>query len=105
MMGAAAVRLSDVTLITTDNPRTEDPAAIASEIRRGALAQPRAIVETILDRKSAIRRAVAIAEAGDIVVVLGKGHEQGQEIGSVVLPFDDRDEARDALRSQGWEPK
>lgn len=105
MMGAAAVRLSDVTLITTDNPRTEDPAAIANEIRRGALAQSRAIVETILDRRSAIRRGVAIAGAGDIVVILGKGHEQGQEIGSVVLPFDDRDEARDALRAQGWEPK
>ena len=49
--------------------------------------------------------SVAIAGAGDIVVILGKGHEQGQEIGSVVLPFDDRDEARDALRAQGWEPK
>ena len=78
---------------------------IADEIRRGAMAQPNASVETILDRRSAIVRGVAVAEAGDIVVVLGKGHEQGQEIGGVVHPFDDREEAREALRRQGWEPK
>jgi UDP-N-acetylmuramoyl-L-alanyl-D-glutamate--2,6-diaminopimelate ligase len=105
MMGATAVRLSDLTIVTTDNPRTEDPSEIADEIRRGALAQPGANVETILDRRSAIVRGVAVAQAGDIVVVLGKGHEQGQEIGSVVLPFDDREEAREALRLQGWDPK
>lgn len=105
IMGATAVRLSDLTIITTDNPRSEDPKAIADEIRRGALAQPSANVETVLDRRTAIQRGVAIAEAGDIVVVLGKGHEQGQEIGSVVYPFDDTDEARDALRLVGWAPK
>jgi UDP-N-acetylmuramoyl-L-alanyl-D-glutamate--2,6-diaminopimelate ligase len=105
MMGATAVRLSDLTIITTDNPRSEDPSAIADELLRGALVQPHAIVETILDRRAAIERGVAIAAAGDIVVVLGKGHEQGQEIGSVVRPFDDRDETRAALRQQGWEPK
>ena len=105
MMGATAVRLSDLTIITTDNPRSEDPSAIADELRRGAVAQPHANVETILDRRSAIARGVRIAEAGDIVVVLGKGHEQGQEIGSVVHPFDDRDEARAALRQQGLKPK
>ena len=105
LMGATAVRLSDLTIITTDNPRSEDPKEIADEIRRGAMAQPNASVETILDRRSAIVRGVAVAEAGDIVVVLGKGHEQGQEIGGVVHPFDDREEAREALRRQGWEPK
>jgi UDP-N-acetylmuramoyl-L-alanyl-D-glutamate--2,6-diaminopimelate ligase len=105
LMGATAVRLSDLTIITTDNPRSEDPREIAEEIRRGATAQPNASVETILDRRSAIVRGVAVAEAGDIVVVLGKGHEQGQEIGGVVHPFDDREEAREALRRQGWEPK
>jgi len=104
IMGAAAARLSDVTIITTDNPRTEDPIEIALEVRRGAHAQPHANVEIIIDRRSAIRHGVAIAEAGDIVVILGKGHEQGQDIGSEVLPFDDRNEARDALRLQGWEP-
>lgn len=105
IMGATAARLSDVTIITTDNPRTEDPGAIANEVRRGAQAQPHAEVEMIIDRRSAIRHGIEIAEATDIVVVLGKGHEQGQDIGSAMLPFDDRDEVRDALRAQGWEPK
>jgi UDP-N-acetylmuramoyl-L-alanyl-D-glutamate--2,6-diaminopimelate ligase len=105
LMGATAARLSDLTIVTTDNPRTEDPTEIADEVRRGALAQSGANVETILDRRSAIARGVAVAQAGDIVVVLGKGHEQGQQIGSEVHPFDDRDEAREALRLQGWDPK
>lgn len=105
MMGATAVRCSDLTIVTTDNPRSEDPGAIAEEIGRGAHAQVDANVELILDRRAAIVRAVGVAGAGDTVVVLGKGHEQGQEIGSVVLPFDDRDEARRALRLRGWNPK
>ena len=103
-MGAAAARLSDVTIVTTDNPRTESPVSIAEEIARGAEAQPNTHVEVILERRSAISHAVSIAEEGDIVVILGKGHEQGQDIGSDVLPFDDRDEARTALLAQGWEP-
>jgi len=105
MMGATAVRCSDLTIITTDNPRSEDPGAIAEEIGRGAHAQVDANVELVLDRRSAIVRAVGVAEVGDTVVVLGKGHEQGQEIGSVVFPFDDRDEARRALRLHGWNPR
>ena len=104
IMGAAAARLSDVTIVTTDNPRTESPTSIAEEIARGAEAQPNTHVEVILERRSAISHAVSIAEEGDIVVILGKGHEQGQDIGSDVLPFDDRDEARTALLAQGWEP-
>ncbi len=104
IMGAAAARSSNVTIITTDNPRTEDPTVIAEEVGRGARAQPGANVQTIIDRRSAIRHSISIAEAGDIVVVLGKGHEQGQDIGSEVLPFDDRDEVREALRIEGWEP-
>jgi UDP-N-acetylmuramoyl-L-alanyl-D-glutamate--2,6-diaminopimelate ligase len=104
IMGAAAARLSDVTIITTDNPRTESPLSIAEEIARGAAAQPNTHVEVILDRRSAIGHAISIAEEGDVVVILGKGHEQGQDIGSNVLPFDDRDEARAALVAQGWEP-
>ena len=103
MMGAVATRLSDATLITTDNPRTEDPTRIAEEIRRGAAAQPAANVEVVIDRRAAIRRGIALAEAGDIVVVLGKGHEQGQDMGSQVLPFDDRDEVRLALGLMGWD--
>jgi UDP-N-acetylmuramoyl-L-alanyl-D-glutamate--2,6-diaminopimelate ligase len=104
IMGAIAARMSDVTLITTDNPRDEDPDEIVDEIYRGAAAQPNADVEVIIDRQTAIRRGIALAEAGDIVVVLGKGHEQGQEAGSETLPFDDRREVRDALRLMDWRP-
>jgi UDP-N-acetylmuramoyl-L-alanyl-D-glutamate--2,6-diaminopimelate ligase len=104
IMGAAAARLSDVTIVTTDNPRTESPMSIAEEVVRGAAAQPNSHVEIILDRQSAIRHLVSMAEEGDVVVILGKGHEQGQDVGSNVLPFDDRDEARAALLAQGWEP-
>jgi UDP-N-acetylmuramoyl-L-alanyl-D-glutamate--2,6-diaminopimelate ligase len=105
IMGAIAARMSDVTLISTDNPRNEDPQAIADEIFRGAAAQPNADVEIIIDRQDAIRRGIAIAEAGDIVVVLGKGHEQGQEAGGVTAPFDDTEEVREALRLMDWNTK
>lgn len=104
MMGAAAARFSDLTIVTTDNPRTEDPASIASEVARGAKAQPHAVVRTILDRRTAIRSAVSEAEAGDAVIILGKGHEQGQDTGSIVLPFDDAHESREALRIEAWDP-
>lgn len=104
-MGAAAARLSDVAIITTDNPRSEDPGVIAQEVRRGADAQTNTRVETILDRRDAIRRAISMAESGDVVVILGKGHEPGQDIGSEILPFDDRVESREALRIDDWEPR
>ncbi len=104
IMGGTAARLSDLTIITTDNPRSEDPVAIADEVRRGAEAQPNAVIETVIDRKSAIKRGIAVARAGDMVLVLGKGHEQGQDVGTEVLPFDDRDEVRDALVEAGWVP-
>ena len=103
-MGAAAARHSDLTIITTDNPRSEDPAAIAAEVRRGAETQPNALIETVIDRRAAIRRGIAAAQAGDMVLVLGKGHEQGQDIATEVLPFDDRDEVRSALVEAGWVP-
>lgn len=102
IMGAIAARMSDVTLITTDNPRNEDPRAIADEIYRGADAQPNADVEIIIDRRAAIRRSISMAETGDIVVVLGKGHEQGQEASGVTVPFDDGQEVREALRLMDW---
>lgn len=104
IMGEAAARLSDLTIITTDNPRSEDPVAIAEEVARGAESQPNAVIETVIDRRSAIKRGIAVAQAGDMVLVLGKGHEQGQDIGTEVLPFDDRDEVRDALVDAGWVP-
>jgi UDP-N-acetylmuramoyl-L-alanyl-D-glutamate--2,6-diaminopimelate ligase len=104
IMGAVAARLSDLTIITTDNPRSEDPSVIADEVRRGAEAQPNAVIETVIDRRSAIKRGIALAREGDMVLVLGKGHEQGQDVGTEVLPFDDRDEVRDALVDAGWVP-
>jgi UDP-N-acetylmuramoyl-L-alanyl-D-glutamate--2,6-diaminopimelate ligase len=104
IMGATAARLSDLTIVTTDNPRNEDPAVIANEVRRGADAQLNASVRTIIDRRDAIRSAVSGADAGDVVVILGRGHEQGQDIGTDVVPFDDRFESREALRLSGWNP-
>jgi UDP-N-acetylmuramoyl-L-alanyl-D-glutamate--2,6-diaminopimelate ligase len=97
LMGEIAVRLADVTIVTSDNPRSEDPHAIIAEILAGA-GQPRAEVETIADRREAIGRAVSIARPGDVLVIAGKGHEQGQELaGGRKVPFDDVTVAREAL--------
>jgi UDP-N-acetylmuramoyl-L-alanyl-D-glutamate--2,6-diaminopimelate ligase len=89
-MGAVAARLSDVVIVTDDNPRSEEPGAIRCAVLVGA---PEAT--EIGDRRSAICEAVAMAKAGDIVLVAGKGHEQGQIIGDRVLPFDDVTVARE----------
>ena len=103
VMGEIGARLADVLVVTDDNPRTEDPAAIRAAVLAGAgearRAGPRC--SRMGDRRTAIRRAVAMARPGDTVVVAGKGHETGQEIDGSVHPFDDRDEVRAALRS--WE--
>ena len=91
-MGAIAARLSDLIVITDDNPRSEDPAAIRAAIRSGAAAVSSGVRAEVLeegDRAAAITVAVARARAGDVVVVLGKGHEQGQEVAGVMTPFDD----------------
>ncbi|MFL6061094.1 MAG: UDP-N-acetylmuramoyl-L-alanyl-D-glutamate--2,6-diaminopimelate ligase [Marmoricola sp.] len=105
LMGEIGARLADVLVVTDDNPRSEDPAAIRAAILTGATgaASDRAAeVHEVGARADAIRTAVALARAGDTVLIAGKGHETGQEIGSgpdkVVHPFDDRDEARAALR-------
>ncbi|MGI9641497.1 MAG: UDP-N-acetylmuramoyl-L-alanyl-D-glutamate--2,6-diaminopimelate ligase [Acidimicrobiia bacterium] len=98
LMGAAAARFSDLTIVTTDNPRSEDPAAIAAEVARGAEAARRSKVLTVLDRGEAIETAIGTAEAGDVVMVLGRGHERGQEIAGAVVPFDDVDVATRAVR-------
>jgi UDP-N-acetylmuramoyl-L-alanyl-D-glutamate--2,6-diaminopimelate ligase len=90
LMGAALARGADVAVLTSDNPRSEDPAAILADMRAGALAaagRARLVVEP--DRAAAIALAVSMARAGDTLVVAGKGHEQGQDIGGVVTPFDD----------------
>ena len=89
-MGAVAARLSDVVIVTDDNPRTEDPGVIRKAVLAGA---PGAI--EVGDRRTAIGEAISIAKAGDIVLVAGKGHEQGQIIGDLVLPFDDVTVARE----------
>ncbi|HEU0337040.1 MAG TPA: cyanophycin synthetase, partial [Gaiellaceae bacterium] len=96
LMGKIAAELADVAIVTSDNPRSEEPLRIIEDVLQGAGAG----VEIDPDRRAAIRRAVELAEAGDVVVVAGKGHEQGQEVAGVVHPFDDREEARAALREQ-----
>jgi UDP-N-acetylmuramoyl-L-alanyl-D-glutamate--2,6-diaminopimelate ligase len=95
MMGRVAADRAEVVIITDDNPRSEDPAAIRAAILSGI--EDRHDVVEIPDRRSAIRAAVAAAEAGDAVIVAGKGHEQGQHIGDRMLPFSDVDELTDAL--------
>jgi len=88
LMGAALIKGSDVAVFTSDNPRTEDPQVILKQmIGNQEILSPNAV---ILDRHEAISFAVSQAEDGDVVVVLGKGHEQGQEINGVIYPFDDR---------------
>jgi len=96
LMGKIAADLADVVVVTSDNPRTEQPLAIIQDILQGAGMN----VEIDPDRSAAIARAVGLAEAGDVVVIAGKGHEQGQEIGGEKLPFDDRLVAREALGLQ-----
>ena len=95
LMGRIARERADLAIVTSDNPRGEDPLSIIEDVLQGAGLE----VEIDPDRRSAIRRAVALAGGGDVVVIAGKGHEQGQEIAGVVHPFDDRDVAREAIRA------
>ena len=99
LMGEIAARLADRTIVTSDNPRSEDPQAIVAEILAGI--DDRGTTEAIVDRQAAIEHAVATAGPGDVVVIAGKGHEQGQEFeGGRKLPFDDVGVAREALRAR-----
>ena len=91
-MGEAVGGRADFAVITTDNPRHEDPAAIAAALREGVARGGRATVREEADRRTAIALALAAARAGDVVVIAGKGHECGQVIGDETLPFSDRDE-------------
>ncbi|MFF3941206.1 UDP-N-acetylmuramoyl-L-alanyl-D-glutamate--2,6-diaminopimelate ligase [Streptomyces phaeofaciens] len=100
-MGAAAARLADIAVLTSDNPRSEDPLAILAAMLEGAASVPaheRGEVLLFEDRAAAIAAAVARAHAGDTVLVAGKGHEQGQDIAGVVRPFDDRQVLREAIQ-------
>jgi UDP-N-acetylmuramoyl-L-alanyl-D-glutamate--2,6-diaminopimelate ligase len=90
LMGAAAAAGADLAVLTSDNPRSEDPAAILHAMADGARGVPGAEVVVEVDRRAAVARAVRGLGEGDTVVVAGKGHEQGQEIGGTVTPFDDR---------------
>ena len=94
LMGKVAAELADLVVVTSDNPRSEEPLAIIQDVLQGTGTD----VEIDPDRRSAIHRTLALAGEGDVVVIAGKGHEQGQEIGSEKLPFDDRVVAREALR-------
>jgi UDP-N-acetylmuramoyl-L-alanyl-D-glutamate--2,6-diaminopimelate ligase len=95
-MGEVASSLSQITIVTSDNPRSEEPDAIIDSIIEGTVAG--ATVLRMADRRSAIAEAIRLGEPGDVVVLAGKGHETTQEIGDVVLPFDDRVVAREFLR-------
>ena len=107
LMGAVAARLSDLVVVTSDNPRSEDPARIIEEIKRGIVMPadraprgrplPSTPCLAIVDRRAAIEKAIADARPGDLVLIAGKGHEKTQAIGDRVLPFDDVDVARNAL--------
>ena len=94
IMGQVAASQSDIVIVTDDNPRSEDPASIRNAILAG-IDSAQVSVEVIPDRRLAIRQALILAEPGDVIAILGKGHETGQEIAGVVTPFDDREVTRE----------
>jgi UDP-N-acetylmuramoyl-L-alanyl-D-glutamate--2,6-diaminopimelate ligase len=107
LMGLVAARLSDVVVVTSDNPRGEDPLQIIEEVMRGAESEARqsnARAITMVDRREAIEYAVAQAKPGDVVLIAGKGHEKYQVIGGVTHPFDDVAIARSALGARRQTP-
>src|SRR5207247_8764864 len=107
-MGAVAGRLSDLIVVTSDNPRSEDPARLIEEIQRGITPDTRRDsgqrMLAIVDRRDAIGKAVELARSGDLVLIAGKGHEKYQVIGDRVLPFDDVAVAREALARRRTNP-
>jgi UDP-N-acetylmuramoyl-L-alanyl-D-glutamate--2,6-diaminopimelate ligase len=101
LMGAVAARLSDTVVLTSDNPRNEEPEAIIREIDLGTKG-PRSIAQVLVepDRRSAIALAISLAEPDDVVLITGKGHETYQAIGGQVIPFDDREVVREILKGK-----
>jgi UDP-N-acetylmuramoyl-L-alanyl-D-glutamate--2,6-diaminopimelate ligase len=97
LMGAVASRLSDVVVVTSDNPRSEPPEAILEEIQKGMNGGRKAERHVLVDRREAIARALEMAETDDVVVIAGKGHETYQVLRDRTVPFDDRQVARDVL--------
>jgi UDP-N-acetylmuramoyl-L-alanyl-D-glutamate--2,6-diaminopimelate ligase len=101
-MGRVAAELADFTLVTSDNPRREEPAAIAAQIEEGFRSVKRGGYAIELDRRRAIAGIIAMAEPGDTVLLAGKGHETYQEFADTIVPFDDRVHAREALENFGF---
>jgi UDP-N-acetylmuramoyl-L-alanyl-D-glutamate--2,6-diaminopimelate ligase len=99
-MGEVAARLADEVVLTSDNPRSEDPSAIIDAVLEGISDRSHLLVEP--DRRAAIAAAVGRAGDGDVVVIAGKGHETTQTTGDVVVPFDDRAIARELMRARSW---
>jgi len=98
LMGAIAAKGADRVVVTDDNPRSENPAAIRAAIIAGASGAPN--VREVGDRREAIRGAIAALQPGDVLLIAGKGHETGQIVGGTTLPFSDHDEAEAALREK-----
>ncbi|QIA26841.1 UDP-N-acetylmuramoyl-L-alanyl-D-glutamate--2,6-diaminopimelate ligase [Thermaerobacter sp. PB12/4term] len=101
-MGAISARLADYTVLTSDNPRSEDPEAILDDIETGVRRVPGAAYERVTDRAAAIRRALELARPGDVVVIAGKGHEDYQIFADRTIHFDDREVAAEALAALGY---
>jgi len=103
LMGEAAARLADYVVVTSDNPRSEDPRSIIDDILEGVRREKSAGVDAVeSDRRAAIELALREAEADDVVVVAGKGHETGQQFADHTIPFDDRIVVREVLGGMGW---
>jgi UDP-N-acetylmuramoyl-L-alanyl-D-glutamate--2,6-diaminopimelate ligase len=98
-MGRIASEKSNVTVVTSDNPRTEDPATIMEEVLTGVLKGREVIAQ--VDRHEAIRTALSLARKGDVVLIAGKGHENYQVVGTTKHHFDDREEVMNFIREKG----
>ena len=102
-MGAVAATLADVVIVTSDNPRSEEPNAIIDQILEGVVAERSPGPDEVEpDRGWAIRAAITAARPGDVVVIAGKGHETGQELADRTIPFDDRIVAAEVLEDLGY---
>jgi UDP-N-acetylmuramoyl-L-alanyl-D-glutamate--2,6-diaminopimelate ligase len=103
-MGKVAAELADFTLITSDNPRKEDPAQIAAQIEEGYRTARTEAFSIELDRRRAIQQIVGKAEPGDLVLIAGKGHETYQEFADTIVPFDDRQVVRELIGIKSIKP-
>ena len=105
LMGSVAAKLADYTVVTSDNPRSEDPVSIIDQILEGVIAhKPQGPDAVLVDRREAITEVLGEARPGDVVVIAGKGHETGQQFATVTHPFDDRVVAAEVLDGLGWRP-